>query len=151
MLKTTFLARIKNNRIQIADNNALKVWISQFKDGTFLEIVIDRKRNKRTNPQNNSIHLYCKQTAESLNAAGLTIEKVVKYFTMEHEWSMLLVKDLLWREAQRYAVQKESTTELDKLTDINKVWEIMNRFLAKMKVESIPFPSIETQFDDLAK
>ena len=119
------------------------MFIDSFENGTEFEVTIKKRVDKRTTTQNNALHKYFELVAEALNEAGLTIEKVIKNFTMEHEWSAGAVKEILWREAQRFATQKESTTELDKTKEIDAVWEIVNRFLAKLKVESIPFPSME--------
>ena len=95
---------------------------------------------KRTPAQNNSIHLYCQLVADSLNAAGLDIEQVLQNFTMELDWSKESVKEILWRTAQKRLLKKKSTTELNKQEDIDRVYEAVNRFLAKLGVESIPFP-----------
>ena len=98
---------------------------------------------KRTIQQNKSIHLYCGMVAEALNDAGYDIEVVIKNFKVDVSWTKESVKELLWKTAQRTMFQKNSTTELDKLKEITKIYEVINRFLAKLKIESIPFPSNE--------
>ena len=98
---------------------------------------------KRTIQQNNALHKYCELVASALNDAGLNIEEVLKNFTFELDWTKDSVKEILWRTAQKRLLKKYSTTELKKQGDIDKVWEAMNRFLAKLGVESIPFPSEE--------
>lgn len=141
---TKFKGTIENGKLKLLDPKEFQDFIiGKFKNGEEIEISIKKWSYQRTEQQNNALHLYFSQVAEVLNAAGLTIEKVIAYFTMEHEWTTGTVKEIIWREAQRYAVGKESTADLDKLMEINKTWEIVNRFLAKLKVESIPFPSIE--------
>ncbi len=69
---------------------------------------------------------------------------------MELEWSKEAVKEILWRTAQKPLLGKSSTTELNKQEDITKVYEAMNRFLAKLGVESVPFPSYEPGYADTA-
>ncbi len=69
---------------------------------------------------------------------------------MELEWSNEAVKEILWRTAQKPLLGKSSTTELNKQEDITKVYEAMNRFLAKLGVESVPFPSYEPGYADTA-
>lgn len=98
-------------------------------------------KKQRTDQQNKAIHLYCQQVAEALNDSGLTIEQVLRNFTMELQWSKESVKEILWRTAQKRMLDKDSTTKLDKHQEITRVYEVINRFLAKLHVESIPFPS----------
>ena len=103
---------------------------------------MDEKR--RTPIQNNSLHLYCQQVADSLNSAGLTIEEVLKHFTMELEWNKENVKEILWRTAQKRMLGKISTTELSKQKDIDLVFEAISKFLGeRLHLEHIAWPSIE--------
>ena len=149
MKKVVFAGKIENGKINFSDkDDSFQTWIDQWEEGTELEVSVSRKSDRRTLTQNNSIHKYFELVSEALNESGLTIEKVIENFTMEHEWSPALVKELLWREAQRFATKKESTTELNKLEDISKTYEIVNRFLAKLGLH-IPFPSIATQFNKI--
>ena len=104
---------------------------------------MDKQPAPRTEQQNRALHLYCRQVADALNGAGLDIEQVLKNTTMEIEWTKDSVKEILWRTAQKRALGKQSTTELNKQEDITRVYEIINRFLAKLGIESIPFPSHE--------
>jgi len=98
-------------------------------------------RQQRTPAQSNAIHLYCELVAQALNEAGLTIEQVLQAFTMELEWSKESVKEILWRTAQKRLLGKASTKDLRKQQEIDKVYEAVNRFLAKLEVNSIPFPA----------
>ena len=112
-----------------------------------VEVIVRKRTNQRTGQQNRAMHKYFSLVSETLNNSGYTIEKVIESFTVEHDWTPALVKELLWREAQRFAVKKESTTKLDKSQEITKVYEVVNRFLAKLGVESIPFPSWENDYE----
>jgi hypothetical protein len=103
----------------------------------------------RTEAQNRALHLYCEQVADALNSGGLTIEQVLKNFTMELEWSKESVKEILWRTAQKRLLGKTSTTELSKQEDVSKVYEATNRFLAKLGIH-IPFPTYEPGYRDTA-
>lgn len=141
---------MENGKVNFRDKNAFLLWCESL-EGKYVVVSVGKYNDTRTKSQNNAIHLFCKQVAETLNESGLTIEKVVQNFKFEHEWTTSSVKELLWREAQRHALGKESTKELSKIKEIEQVWELVNRFLAKLKVESIPFPSIETQFNELGK
>src|SRR3990167_4602057 len=142
MKKPIFPGQVINCEIVVTENEPYHIWLGSL-EGQSVEISVNKKTDSRTASQNNALHLYFERVSEALNDAGLTIEKVIENFTMEHEWSAGTVKELLWREAQRFATQKESTIELNKLQEIEKVYDIVNRFLAKLKIESIPFPSLE--------
>ena len=100
---------------------------------------------QRTSQQNRAIHLYLTWVSEALNGAGFTPEVVLKYFTMELEWTPELAKEVLWRTAQKRMLGKESTTELLKTSgEINLIYDVINRFLGeRLKIESIPFPTDE--------
>jgi hypothetical protein len=102
---------------------------------------MDKKPASRTEQQNRALHLYCTQVADALNDAGLSIEQVLKNTTMEINWSMGTVKEILWRSAQQRITGKYSTTELNKQDEIDRVYDTINRFLAKLGIESIPWPS----------
>jgi hypothetical protein len=101
------------------------------------------ENNKRTISQNNSIHLYCEQVAEVLNDAGYDIAKVIKHAKIDIPWTKESVKEILWKTIQKSMFNKSSTTELNKNNEITEIWEVINRFLAKLEIESIPFPSID--------
>ncbi len=143
-MKVQFQAKLKNGKLEFADQEAYQTWLDQWGEGQAVMVSISKESDKRTASQNNSLHLYFSLVSEALNESGLTIEKVIDNFTMEHEWSPALVKELLWREAQRFATKKESTTQLNKLQEIDKTFEIVNRFLAKLGIH-VPFPSINNQ------
>ena len=149
-LAPIFTGEVKDSKVMFYDKSNYQLFVDTL-DGQQVDVVIVKHRERRTDQQNKAIHLYFTQVAEALNDAGFTLEKVVKNFKMEHEWSSVTVKELLWREAQRYAVNKYSTTELDKFEEIEKVYDIVNRFLASIGVESIPFPSVESENESLRK
>ena len=149
-LAPIFTGEVKDGKVMFYDKSNYQLFIDTL-DGQQVDVVIVKHRERRTDQQNKALHLYFTQVAEALNDAGLTLEKVVKNFKMEHEWSGATVKELLWREAQKYAVNKHSTTELDKFEEIEKVYDIVNRFLASIGVESIPFPSVESENESLRK
>lgn len=104
----------------------------------------------RTAQQNKALHLYFTQVAQALNDAGLNIEEVIKNYTMEIEWTPESVKELMWRPVQKRLLSKQSTKDLNKQDDITRVYEVVNRFLAKIGIESIPFPSMPPGYADTA-
>ena len=105
--------------------------------------VDDKKREGRTSQQNKAMHLYFDLVAKALNDAGLEIEEVIKHSKVDIPWTKDSVKELLWKTCQRSMLGKESTTELSKHDEIDRIWEVMNRFLAKLGIEMVGFPSFE--------
>jgi len=96
-------------------------------------------KSKRTSSQNSSIHLFCKILAESLNDAGLPMNKLLK---VDIDWSMEAVKTHIWKPIMKALYQKDSTTQLKKQKEIDRIHEIIMRELGeKHGIEYIPFPS----------
>lgn len=94
---------------------------------------------QRTDSQNKALHVWFKLVAETLNAAGLTVQETLKH-QMDIEWNEHRVKELIWKQAQKKILGKASTTELEKQMDIDLVYETINRWLGSMGVDNIPFP-----------
>ena len=108
---------------------------------------MDKKEEKRTLTQNDSIHLWLDQVASALNDAGFDVKAVVRLFREEGEipFTKENVKELLWRPAQKAMFGKKSTTELNKLKEIDLICKVVNKFLSeKCHLEYIPFPSLES-------
>ena len=97
---------------------------------------------KRTPTQNNALHLWFELVAQALTEAGFTV-KLVMAEKMDIDFNKELVKELLWRPAQKAILGKQSTTELKKQQDIDKVFDHLNRHLGEKFWIHIPFPSEE--------
>jgi hypothetical protein len=96
---------------------------------------------KRTASQNSALHLGCRLIADALNDAGLDIRKVIKP-EVEISWTVYSVKDYLFRPVMKTMTGKDSTTELNKLVEIDKIWDTVMRFLGQNHgIEYIPFPN----------
>jgi hypothetical protein len=67
---------------------------------------------------------------------------------LEIPWTPHNVKEFLWRPCQKQYLQKQSTTELDKVQDINKVYDIVNRIVGERTGVHVPFPSIDVAMDN---
>ncbi len=94
----------------------------------------------RTPSQNNSLHLWFDLVAKELNEAGYTVQMVLKE-KVDLDFDGDKVKELLWRPAQQAILKKKSTTELKKITDIDRVWEHLNRHLGEKFGIHVPFPA----------
>ena len=103
---------------------------------------MEEKVSKRTGQQNRALHLYFRLVADALNSAGLTIQETLKH-QMDIEWNEYRVKELIWRQAQKKYLGKASTVELNKVQEIDELYDHVNRYLGTLGVENIPFPTKE--------
>jgi hypothetical protein len=97
---------------------------------------------QRTIQQNKALWTYFELLAQTLNDAGLDMKVVLKP-DIEIPWSKQTIHDYLWLPVQEMLKQKKSTTELT-TTEINEVWEILNRHLSEKFGLYIAFPSLQT-------
>jgi hypothetical protein len=97
---------------------------------------------QRTSQQNKALHKYFALLATELNAAGFSVQLVLKE-KMELDWNERSVKELLWRSAQQALLGKQSTTDLDKQEDITLVYEHLSRHLGEKFGVQVDFPSHE--------
>lgn len=97
-----------------------------------------------TERQRRALELYCRQVAEALNGAGYPIQAVLKE-KMDIDWSHDTVKELLWKTAQRWITQKESTTQLSKTKEIDVIYEHLNRHLGEKFGVHVAFPHFENE------
>jgi len=112
----------------------LKEW-DKLSDATY---TVDIKNlDMRTVAQNNALHLWCNQIAETLNNAGLLATGV---FKKDIEWTMIMVKEMIVRPTITTAFQKTSTTKLHK-KEIDSMIDIITRAFGTKGVEIPPFPS----------
>jgi len=103
----------------------------------------------RTGQQNRALHLYYQMLAKELNDAGYTVQLVLKE-KIDIDWSPRLIKEILWREAQRAILGKDSTTELSKQGDIDLVYSHLNRHLSEKFGLHVAFPSHEPGYWETA-
>ena len=106
-----------------------------------------KKEKRRTISQNAALHLYFRLVAEALNEAGLDMRAVLKP-EVEIPWSPKTVKEYMWKPILKIQLQKRSTTEMT-TTDIDKIYDTMNRHLGEKTGLFIPFPSAEGLMEKL--
>lgn len=95
----------------------------------------------RTGNQNRAMWLFFELLADELNNAGLDQRKVLKP-SIEIPWTKQAIHDQLWVPIQAAMFSKESTTELAKTKEIDRVHEVLMRHLGeKFHIEYIPFPN----------
>jgi predicted restriction endonuclease len=109
---------------------------------------VEKPKAKRTDRQNRALHLFFRMVADELNAGGYDVQIVLKE-KLGVDWTPALVKEILWKTAQRWILQKKSTTELNKSEDITKIYEHLNRHISEKFGVHIPFPHFENEKDYL--
>jgi hypothetical protein len=138
-----FWAKEENGELVFSNKRELSNFLSENKGKTF-SVTLKRERGIRTDNQNRSLHLYFTHVAQELNAGGYTVQLAVKE-RMDLDFTPEIVKELIWRPAQKAIIKKVSTTTLDKVSDINEVYETVNRHLAEKFGIHVPWPSEQTK------
>lgn len=119
-----------------------KAWLDYLEknDGKNLVIEIELEKGVRTPLQNRAMHKGFGLVAETLNNAGLDMKKVLKP-EVDIPWTTESVKKFLFKPIQKIMTGKQSTTELNKVSEIDETWEVMMRHLMeKHHIDYIPFP-----------
>jgi len=104
----------------------------------------------RTEQQNRALHLFFSKLADELNEKGLDMRTLIRQ-EVELSWTPYNIKEYLWRPLQKVLTGKKSTTKLDKIEEINLIYENLNRILierTKGEINFPSFPSIETQIEN---
>lgn len=117
------------------------------KEGKTCDLVI--RETKRTDRQNRAMHKWFQLVADELNGSGNNVQIVLKQ-KVDIDWTATLVKEVLWRPAQKVILEKESTTELKK-EEIDPVYEHLNRHLGEKFGVHVPFPSFESEEEYIAE
>lgn len=95
----------------------------------------------RTLNQNKALHVFFDLLANELNNAGLDQRKVLKP-GVDIPWTSIAVKEQLWKPIQKALYKKTSTTQLNKMEEIDHTHEVLMRHLAeKFGLEHIEFPN----------
>lgn len=102
----------------------------------------------RTNTQNKALHLFFKLLADALNDSGhYFVYKGLYKDNVEIEWDYEMVKRHIWKPFQKYKLGIESTTELKKTGDIDKVLDIIFVYYGNKGIE-LTFPSRIEEYMD---
>lgn len=117
-------------------------WTTRVRLAEYLKTVTpgDEPKGKRTGAQNASLHLWFRQVAEACRDAGLDA-KVLFSKTLDIEVTEDHIKSL-WHTTQDAYFKTNSTAELDKQGQIDKIYDTLVRFFAERhELELPPFPS----------
>ena len=97
--------------------------------------------SKRTAQQNKALHLLFQMIADELNESGLDMRKALRP-EVDIPWTKETIKEYIWRPVMESQLMKKSTTELT-TTEVDQVFETINRFLAVRYQVHVPFPTID--------
>lgn len=103
--------------------------------------------SKRTNAQNSALWLYFTLCSVALNDAGYSVQEVLRSFKTELSWNKDSFHDIIWIPMQKHVTKKTSTTELNKVKEIEEVFEEVNRFLSQKGVH-VDFPNDPTKHEE---
>ncbi len=102
------------------------------------------KTDQLTPQQKKSIHLYFRQLAIALNEGGYSVPVVLRE-SVDIDWNITLVKEIIWRTVQRKQTGKESTKDITK-EELDNTFEEINRFIGEKFGVHVPFPSEENRY-----
>lgn len=128
----------------IPDNN--RAWLDYLLsvDKKKLVVSIEQEKWVRTGKQNDALHKYFQLLADALNNGGFLCKYKLGDKEIEIDWNTLLIKNMVWRPIQKAITGKQSTTNLDKISEINIVYDHLNRFFSnKPFFIHVPFPKEE--------
>lgn len=140
---TVIYGKVQNNQIVFSNIKESTEFLSSL-EGKYISMNINKTTFQRTDSQNNSIHLYFELLSKALNNAGWTVHKLLKH-TVEINWTSSLIKELLWRPVQIALTNKNSTTKLDKTSEIDTIYEHINRYISEICHIHVPFPHKEEE------
>jgi len=112
--------------------------LQQFVESTHIE----RVPATRTSAQNRALHLFFKLLATELNDGGHTVQLVIKQ-KLDVDWTEQLIKEILWRPAQIAVLGKTSTKDLSKSSDLERIYDHLNRHIGEKFGVHVPFPNDE--------
>jgi hypothetical protein len=115
-------------------------WREYCKNHNGTSLVIEPVVSKRSDQQNKALHVWFTNVSKAFNEAGYTVQLVLKE-KIDLDWSPELVKEMLWRPAQKAILKKRSTTELKKLEEIDVVFDHLNRHIGEKFGIHEPFPA----------
>jgi len=101
---------------------------------------------QRTSRQNRALHLFLTHISDELNEAGLTVMQTLRH-DAEIPWTMERVKELMFKPIMDVYLGKNSTTKLT-TKEIDKMIDVLTRYLGETHGITVLFPSIETLLNE---
>lgn len=98
------------------------------------------QRDQRTLKQNNSLHLWLEQVAETLNDNGFDMKKTLKP-EIDIPWTKTSAKEFLYKPILEAMTNKDSTTDMDTL-EPSIICDVLSKHIGeKFGVVLPPFPN----------
>ena len=131
--------KIKDLQIKPEDNKKWLQFLEQ-NDNRYIDISFTFRTRQRTGKQNNALWLWLTQFATELNSAGLDMRKVLKEAVMIN-WNKNTLHDYVLIPILKALTGKDSTTKIDKVNDLDIVWDTLNKHFSEKHNFQIPkFP-----------
>lgn len=144
-MSTVFYAKSEAGWLKWANVKAIRNYLAQV-DGKELVVSIDKETGVRSGPQNSALHVYYEHLATALNEKNLGCKFILGDKTVELDWTPNLIKEMIWRPIQIALTGKTSTTQLDKVSEIDKIYDHLNRLFSNEPfMVHVPFPNDETK------
>lgn len=131
--------------------NSQREWLDFLEINENKDVQIKRTTYVRTEAQNNAIHKYFEMVSTSLTEKGLTFDLKIGGKIVKLDWTPNLVKEAMWKPIMKALVGKSSTTQMDKVEDINKIYDHINKFLSENFQLHVPFPHEEKEKEIVLK
>ena len=101
-----------------------------------------------TDNQRKAFHVGCQELADYLNEHGKDMRAVLKA-DVDIPWTKDTVKEYIFRPIMKAMFGYESHTELKKIEEVSKLWDVAMRHLGeKVEVEYMEFPHDKKKADE---
>lgn len=98
---------------------------------------------KRTNQQSRALHKYLELVAAELDREGHSMQDVLREAKkVDIRPTKNALKEVIWKPIQKVMFDKGSTSDLER-HEVDRVYEVMNKWLGENFAIHIPFPSRE--------
>lgn len=94
-----------------------------------------------TQPQHNSIFLFCEMAAQACNDAGLDMRAMLKQ-DVEIPWTKESFRNQVWNVMMEAMYDKKSVKELNR-DEVSMIYEVINRHLGDKHGLFVEFPNRE--------
>jgi hypothetical protein len=118
------------------DKNRAATTIDDLDKTKHYKVTVTEIKSLRTTQQERAVRKYYQLMADALNNGGYEFEDVL---TVPVSWSPDLFKLLIWDKVREAATQKTSNAKMDN-EDLNKTYDILNKFFSTKFGLHVPFP-----------
>lgn len=125
--------------------NEIKYWSTLKPENAFIKLQKYLKTVKpksvRSDSQNKALHVDCSLIADKLNDSGYDMKKFLKS-EIDIPWTVQTVKEYIYKPILKSLYHKDSTKDLEKHGEIEKLHDVIMRELGKRPpyLEYHPFP-----------